>query len=653
MSTSIWSLTIQAPPVFSPGLRTHTDPVWMTCPPGSALVNIGFVCPLVSGVRCPLVRASRFLKHPPEFRRPTDRLGIEESSYPTPRPPVSTMSAFFSSRDDPPCLFVYHHGPCTFSSVSPHQFPATEQVGLESPVIMWYHGDGVRWRGCLTSRQSRTVKTDMMKTYPGLLLFTVALLLWAPRPFACFPDTVWTRTYGGDHSDAAYSIWPTANGGYVIAGFTKSFGAGREDVYLIKVDGTGGLVWAGTYGGPGQDIGKSVQQTADGGYIITGQTESFGAGDFDVYLIRTDENGDTLWTRTYGGPVNDMGQCVQQTLDGGFIAAGYTESFSVGISDVYLIKTKANGDTLWTRTYGGALSEEALSIQQTSDGGYVVAGFTSSFGAGSYDAYLLKTDQNGDTLWARTYGGESSDRAYAVEQTSDGGYILVGYTGSFGVQGHDLYMIKTDQDGDTLWTREYGGSGYDYGWSVRQTPDGGYVVTGFTDSFGQGSYDVWVLRTEQNGDTLWTRTFGGAQYDQGSSILQTSDRGYIVAGFTQSFGSGGFDFYLLKMAPDDASIWNGSLGEAIISVSPVIPNPSRGEALIEYHLAQSMAVTIAVYNALGQRVAILAERRQNEGVHIVVWDGRDYLGRKVCSGLYVLRFETEGYGVTRKLLVVE
>ena len=283
--------------------------------------------------------------------------------------------------------------------------------------------------------------------------------------------------------------------------------------------------WTRTYGGIGFDFGREVQETEDGGFIIVGWTNSFGAGDYDVYLIRTDANGDTLWTKTYGGTDYDWGYSIQQMEDGGFIIVGGTNSFGAGDYDVYLIRTDANGDTLWTKTYGGADREWGYSIQQTEDGGFIVAGFTRSFGAGGSDVYLIRTDANGDALWIKTYGGVNSDWGNSIQQTKDGGFIIVGGTNSFGAGDYDVYLIRTDANGDTLWTRTYGSADYDdCGASVQQTKDGGFIIVGGTRSFGAGDYDVYLIRTDANGDTLWTRTYGSADYDDyGASVQQTED----------------------------------------------------------------------------------------------------------------------------------
>jgi len=361
-------------------------------------------------------------------------------------------------------------------------------------------------------------------------------------------DTLWTRTYGGSDTDYGRCVQQTTDGGYVITGQTKSFGAGYYDMYLIKTDVNGDTLWTRTHGGSAYDVAEFVQQTDDGGYIIVGNTASFGAGLNDVYLIKTDANGDTLWTRTYGGTSADRGYSVQQTSDGGYIIGGYTESFGAGGKDFYLVKTDANGDTLWTRTYGGSVDDYAEYVEQTNNGGYIIGGVTESFGAGGEDFYLVKTDADGDTLWTRTYGGSNSDFAYSGQQTDDGGYIIVGNTGTW--LACDVWLVKTDATGDTLWTRRYNRSSSNVAYSGQQTDDGGYIITGYTGAFGSG-FDVYLIKTDATGDTVWTRTYGGlgsSEIDYGRSVRQTDDGGYIVAGETSSFGAGGFDVYLLKIA---------------------------------------------------------------------------------------------------------
>ncbi len=405
-----------------------------------------------------------------------------------------------------------------------------------------------------------------MKQPPALIIIVILSCLAFVSESACQApgDTLWTRTYGGTGDDSGNFGQPTADGGYIFVGQTKSFGAGDWDVYLVKTDASGDTLWTRTYGGIDSDIGTSVHQTTDTGYIVAGFTRSFGAGGDDVYLIRTDPLGNTLWTRTYGDTGNDGVICVQQTTDGGYVGTGWTTSYGAGGYDVYLIKMDASGDTLWTRTYGGSQDDYSYSVQQTADGGYVIGGQSESFGLGDDDMYILKTNASGDTLWTRTLS--LGEWAYSVQQTTDGGYIVAGWTDYFLPDSSDIYLVKTDAFGDTLWTRTYGAQGSDGATFVRQTRDGGYILTGWTTSYGAGVYDIYLVKTNAAGDSLWARTYGGAGYDTGVSIHQRSDGSYILGGWTTSFGAGNYDFYLLRLAgeplvldiiPDSAAVARG------------------------------------------------------------------------------------------------
>jgi hypothetical protein len=442
--------------------------------------------------------------------------------------------------------------------------------------------------------------------YTSLLAFLFVL--------PAFSQQRWERNYGGTGIEEGYSVQQTADTGYIVAGTTSSYG-NYTQVYLLKTNPAGDTLWTKNYGGMWQDWGSSVQQTSDGGYIVLGSNDSP-----QFYLIKTNATGVTLWTRTYGWQNWAEGRSVRQTADGGYIIAGSTYLDSRYTDQFFLVKTNSSGDTLWTRIYGGSNLERGDYVQQTFDGGYIAAGMTWSFG-NQQQVYLIRCDAFGDTLWTRTYGGANWEWGHSVQQTSDTGYIIAAGTSSFG-KGCQVYLIKTNASGDTLWTRTYGGPGYDEGWSVQQTTDGGYIVAGETRSFGD-SDQVYLIKTNASGDTLWARTFGGADVDYGFCTQQTLDGGYIIAGSTTSFGDSS-QVYLIKT---DA---NGNVGVESEEVRgkrleiriTAIPNPFTSFATVPGHVAERFAL----YDISGRKVG--------------TYKG-DRIGAGLSAGVYFLKPEAQ------------
>jgi hypothetical protein len=302
-----------------------------------------------------------------------------------------------------------------------------------------------------------------------------------------------------------------------------------------------------TYGGVEDDYANSVLPLSDGSYIVSGRTRSFGSGESDFWLVKTDANGNQVWDQTYGGSDLDLPRSVEHTNDGGYIIAGYTRSYGAGENDIYLVKTDASGNQQWDKTYGGSGGELARKVIQTSDGGYIVVGYTSSFGSGEYDMWLIKTNANGEHEWDKLYGGLNYDGGNSVIQTNDKGYIIVGYTMSFGSGESDIWIVKTDSSGNQQWDQTFGGMNYDASHSVELTDDGGYLIVGSTGSFGVGERDLWLVKTDATGNQIWDQTYGGSDFDGANAIQHTIDGGYIIAGYTRSFGSGGDDFLLIKI----------------------------------------------------------------------------------------------------------
>jgi hypothetical protein len=357
-------------------------------------------------------------------------------------------------------------------------------------------------------------------------------------------QTNFQRAYGTGLNENAYTVAQTQDGGYLLCGM-QVIDSLNTDIYLIKTDAYGDTSWVRRYGGAAGEQGEHAEQTSDGGYIIAGNTSSYGAGQLDVYLVRTDSKGDTIWTRTYGGTGDELGQDVRQTQDGGFLVTGHTDTFGPR-GDFYVLKVKPSGDTSWTRSYGGIRHDHGFCGTETSDSGYIVIGHSLSFGPhGGF--YAIKINAQGDTLWSKGYGGNNGD-SYCVTglQTSDGGYVFAGETEAFGAGQSDFWLIKTNALGDVMWTKTYGGKGAESCLCVKQTPDGGFILAGSTTSFGFGGTDAYLIKTDTYGTVVWANAYGGMGEDEASYVSLTSDGGYVVSGSTQSYGHGNNDFYLIK-----------------------------------------------------------------------------------------------------------
>jgi len=391
---------------------------------------------------------------------------------------------------------------------------------------------------------------SVRRLYPSFLCLIGALILsvlpnCSPRIPTPGIDTLWTRTIGGVQDDQGQSVKVTSDGGYVVAGFTHSVGAGENDYYLLRVGVGGNLLWDTTYGFARNEQAYGITMTDDGGYALCGFTNSIGSGIEDVYLVRTNADGDTVFARTYGGTTGDAGYDLAALPNSGFVIAG------IKGSDIYLIRIDTLGDTLWTRTFGGSGNDFANSLTPTQDGGFVICGATNSFGSGLSDVYLIKVDGSGNLLWSKTYGGTKNDWGASVVQTPGDGLIVCGYTESFGHGAFDCYLIKTNADGDTVWTRTLGGGKNESGYSVLSLPDGSIAAAGFTDSWGHGGLDLYLVKVGSDGDQIWSAVYGGPADDVAYSLTPTADGGFIAVGYTKSFGFGSADLYILKTAPEE------------------------------------------------------------------------------------------------------
>ena len=455
-------------------------------------------------------------------------------------------------------------------------------------------------------------------------------------------QTTWLKTYGGSKGEGGFDVQQTEDGGYIVIGNTDSYGTGSVALYLIKTDSMGDTLWTRTFGGSNTDVGICVHQTFDYGYMIVGTTYSFSAGSGDVYLVKTDEKGDTLWTRNYGSSIVEAGYSGQQTTDGGYIMSGY--SLDGGI----LIKTDSLGDTLWIKKFERNILSYGWDVQQTDDGGYILTGEARGLAA------LVKTDTLGRTLWSNHFGAKRHDRSYSVRQTTDGGYILAGIQYVPGGTESDsrAFLVKTDASGDTLWTRKLGDD-VSAGKCVRETSEGGYIITGF-HRYGWENY-IYLLKTDEKGFPVWSRFFGDGE---GEAVRQTSDGGYIITGDIYIQNHYDPDIILIKTdgSGNITGVKNHHEEESpkYFKLYQNYPNPFNESTNIVYEVfGDNQDIRLVIYDLSGKEVRILLEKHQYMGMYGIPWDGRDDGGKEVTSGVYLVQLEGGGrWKVNKKLLLL-
>lgn len=359
----------------------------------------------------------------------------------------------------------------------------------------------------------------------------------------------WNRTLGGPYGEGVWSAQETEDGGYLLVGYTSSRGEG-SDLWLVKVNSEGRSLWNRIFGGSDEDVGYFVQNTKDGGSVVTGSTKSYGMGEERLWILKADSNGSKQWDRTFGGFVSsagDGGWSVNETDDGGYIVAGYTKSYGAGGKDLWLIKTDSAGKKQWDKTFGGSEDDVGMSVIQAADGGYVVAGRTASYGSGKDDVWLLKADFEGREMWNKTFGGAEDDVGFQVLELDDG-YAIVGRTES-GREGKRAILIKTDLLGAKKWETAY--LKESAGISVQRTSDGGFIISGRIDSPKTGK-DAILIKTDSIGRKEWALSLGGPGEETGCFALESRDGGYLLAGITDSFGFGAEDAWLFKLRPGAA-----------------------------------------------------------------------------------------------------
>ena len=375
-------------------------------------------------------------------------------------------------------------------------------------------------------------------------------------PFTLFSQVVedWSQTFGGNGNDYGYSVQQTNDGGYIIIGSIYSFGDSTRDIYLIKTNEFGEELWSQTFGGEYSDVGRSVIQTSDNGYILTGRSSTGQQNHTKILVIKTDELGEEQWSRSIG---NDSigglqsGDDIIQINDGGYV---FTGTIRQDGSKMFLMKINENGLDEWIHTYNDLNGGWGTSLKQTNDGGFIVSGWGVSETTPEilYDGYLVKTNENGEEQWGNTYNYDVWDRIYSVQKTSDGGYVLVGMTKSSQQDQSKIYLLKTNENGVEEWNQIIEGEQGVRGRCVLETGDGEYLILG-TINIDSLDTDIYLIKMDESGQEQLSQTFGGNGNDSGYSVQQTNDGGYIIVGSTE-VDSLNTDVYLIKMNGNNTSV---------------------------------------------------------------------------------------------------
>lgn len=384
---------------------------------------------------------------------------------------------------------------------------------------------------------------------------------------------------GDSGDDIAYSIINTDDGNLMLTFSTSTSASSDDNIALVKLTEDGNLIWKKVYGGSARDFPRSLIQTSDGGFAILASTYSYGSGHEDFLLIKTDVSGNIQWSKTYGGPQEERAFTLKQTPDGGYIMGGSTQSYGYGFRDAYMVKTDANGNAEWSTSLGGGQAENCFTIQITSEGNYLLTGSEYSFGPGPWGFWIIELDQFGQVNWIKTYGGSGEEHSRIIEKTNDGNYLIFTHTTSFGAGNWDYLVTKVTPDGDLLWSKTYGGPQSDFTGSVVKKANGNFLILGHTESFGEGAADIGVIEINQNGEIVWAKTYGTPANEKlpfGVDFIAApvSDGGLVIIGHTTGGTIGNTDVMIIKT---NASGENDCIGE---DFAPVVSTPALSENLI-------------------------------------------------------------------------
>ncbi len=507
------------------------------------------------------------------------------------------------------------------------------------------------------------------------LTSTFLFLIYSALAAQSAPSIEWQKALGGTHGESANAVQQTSDGGYIVAGNSMSNDGdvtgnhGGGDYWIVKLNPAGGIQWQKTLGGSNVDDAQSIRQTTDGGYIIAGSSNS-GDGDisgnhgnYDYWIVKLDSNGNMQWQKSLGGSSMDMAQSIQQTSEGGYIVAGSSSSNDGDVSgnhgggDYWIVKLDINGNIQWQKSLGGSSSEQVNSVQQTFDGGYIIAGTTVSTDGditvsyGNNDFWVVKLDSGGNMQWQKTLGNIGDNIGYYAQQTFDGGYIAVGTSfNSSNLESGlpDYWVIKLSNNGTIEWDKYFGGSFHDNAITIRQTPEWDYIVAGWTASNnGQvtnhhGNLDYWIIKLDSSGNMKWEKTLGGPDFDYLTALELTADNGYIVSGSTGSTSGdvtghhGMIDAWIVKLSPEQLGIPENQQRHK----PNLYPNPAKDFFYLDHLPRES---TISITDMSGRK--LFSQKYNEEKIKIST--------SAFMEGLYMVQVKNrEEIILTKKITII-
>lgn len=444
------------------------------------------------------------------------------------------------------------------------------------------------------------------------------------------------KTFGGSQNDQGYSFTILADGNFAIVGRTRSVGAGANDLWVLKVDAISGkLIWSRTFGTDVLEQGHWIEATSDGGMVVVGFSNGLvpRGGRHDYLMVKLDENGLEEWTKLYGGKLRDIGFCVHEAHGSGYVLTGYSKTDNIR-GDIRVYRVDGVGEVIWDSLYRSPFVDYGHQISKTPDGGYLIVGSESGFyypssldhGKDNADVFLIKTDSSGAELWRKTYGGRRHDMGRAMAAVPGGGWYLFGSTQSEGQGSFDQWLIRIDENGDSLWSKTYGGTEWEYGNSVDVDRDGNLYLLGTTNSLGNtDSPDIFLQKTDSQGNVIWALTMGGSESDYGYQVKALPKGGCMVVGSTRSFGNGEQDVYFARVSTNGMIEY--FMDSEIVNQSVVYPNPVGSHTTVDpTAILGPIAFEWRVYDAAGRLVI-----QENVGSGQTTSISKE----KLSSGIYI------------------